>query len=146
MSAVKRTGCCKCQLHMGLGSHCGDCHLKCVAVCCNVLQCDAMCCNVLQCVAVCCNVWPGDWHLKCVQKGAVYCSVLQTVQPVPIHSTWRHRVHTATQGLWGQTPYSYTRTVGTDPTQLHKDCGDRPHAAAQGVGTVYIDWCCFYYL
>jgi len=32
-----------------------------------------------------------------------------------------------------QGPHSYTRTVGTDPIQLHKDCGDRPHTATQGL-------------
>jgi len=31
-------------------------HIKCVAVCCSVLQCAAVCCSVLQCVAVCCSV------------------------------------------------------------------------------------------
>jgi len=29
--------------------------LKCVAVCCRVLQCVVVCCSVLQCVAVCCS-------------------------------------------------------------------------------------------
>ena len=41
--------------------------LRCVAVCCGVLQCVAVCCSVLQCVAVCCSV------LQCV---AVCCCVL----------------------------------------------------------------------
>ena len=29
--------------------------MRCVAVCCSVLQCVAVCCSVLQCVAVCCS-------------------------------------------------------------------------------------------
>jgi len=41
----------------------GSTNIKCVAVCCSVLQCVAVCCSVLQCVAVYCSV------LKCV---AVY--------------------------------------------------------------------------
>ena len=32
--------------------------LACAAVCCGVLQCVAVCCSVLQCVAVCCSVLP----------------------------------------------------------------------------------------
>ena len=35
-------------------------HIKCVAVCCSMLQCVAACCSVLQCVAVCCSA------LQCV--------------------------------------------------------------------------------
>jgi len=31
-------------------------HVRCVAVCCSVMQCVAVCCSVLQCVAVCCSV------------------------------------------------------------------------------------------
>ena len=43
--------------------------LRCVAVCCSVLQCVAVCCSVLQCVVVCCSV------LQCVAvlSGAEYC-------------------------------------------------------------------------
>jgi len=39
-------------------------------VCCGVLHCDAVCCGVLRCVAVCCSV---------LQCEAVCCSVLQYV-------------------------------------------------------------------
>jgi len=52
--------------------------LRCVAVCCSVLQCVAVCCSVLQCVAVCCSVLQRVavcWSvLQCV---AVCCSMLQ---------------------------------------------------------------------
>jgi len=41
--------------------------LRCVAVCCSVLQRVAVCCSVLQCVAVCCSV------LQCVPNGAQSC-------------------------------------------------------------------------
>jgi len=58
------TVCCSCQQES----------LKCVAVCCSVLQCVAVCCNVLQCVAVCCIV------LQCL---AVSCSVLRCVSLSP---------------------------------------------------------------
>jgi len=40
--------------------------MKCVVVCCSVLQCVAVCCCVLQCVAVWCSV---------VQCGAECCSM-----------------------------------------------------------------------
>ena len=40
--------------------------LKCVAVCCSVLQCVAVCCSVLQCVAMCCSGLK-----KCASKNAV---------------------------------------------------------------------------
>ena len=30
--------------------------IRCITVCCSVLQCVAVCCSVLQCVAVCCSV------------------------------------------------------------------------------------------
>jgi len=45
-------------------------HLRCVAVCCSVLQCDAVCCSVVQYCASCCSM------LQCV---AACCSVLQCV-------------------------------------------------------------------
>jgi len=38
--------------------------IKCVAVCCSVLQCVAVCCSVLQCVAVRCSVY----HLRGVER------------------------------------------------------------------------------
>ena len=44
--------------------------IRCIAVCCSVLQCVAVCCSVLQCLAACCSV------LQCL---AVSCSVLQCV-------------------------------------------------------------------
>jgi len=44
--------------------------VKCVAVCCSVLQCVAVCCSVLQCVAVRCSM---------LQRVAVCCSALQCV-------------------------------------------------------------------
>jgi len=56
------------------------CTLRCIAVCCSVLQYVTVCCSVLQCVAVCCSM------LQCVavcysvlQCVAVCCSVLQCV-------------------------------------------------------------------
>jgi len=48
----------------------GVAQVKCLAVCCSVLQCVAVCCGVLQCVAVYCGV---------LQRVAVCCSVLQRV-------------------------------------------------------------------
>ena len=48
----------------------GVVQVKCLAVCCSVLQCVAVCCGVLQCVAVYCGV------LQSVAEG---CSVLQRV-------------------------------------------------------------------
>jgi len=132
MSAVKRTGCCKRQLQVELGTDCGDCHLKCVAVWCNVMQCVATCCNMLQCAATCGGATCGDCHLKLVQKGAVCCSVVQNVQPVPtffamfywistVHITVNNLVFPVLLHMAAQGPHSYTRTVGTDPTQLHRE-------------------------
>jgi len=58
--------------------------VRCVAVCCCVLQCVAVCCSVLQCVAVCCSVlqvyFRGVYSTgRIYLSGAVCCSVLQCV-------------------------------------------------------------------
>ena len=45
--------------------------LRCVAVCCSVLQSDAVCCNVLQCI--------GIRHDTCTLRSSECCSVLQRV-------------------------------------------------------------------
>jgi len=53
------------------------CVLRCVAVCCSVLQCAAVCCRVLQCVAVCCSVLQcvAVWLIKdsILEKGTTLC-------------------------------------------------------------------------
>ena len=48
-------------------------NMRCVAVCCGVLQCVAVCCGVLQCVAVC---YPSENYIVEHFENEVCCSLL----------------------------------------------------------------------
>ena len=60
------------SLALNLFSH----HLRCLTVCCSVVQCRVLCCSVLQCVAVCCSVLQcvAVYHL--VRSSALVSSLL----------------------------------------------------------------------